>query len=874
MIIEIDKQRIDLKQSSIFKVRAGCLDLSWQRVTDIINVGDWPENLSSLNLSFTSLNRFPKEILKLTKLKELNLNGNNICQLPIDLSKLENLEILRLCACGFNNFPNEISELSNLKKINLSHNHFRIIPEWIGELENIQEIYFSNCGIECIPKIFSTLNRIKKLDLSHNFMSTIGDEIGILKSLRALKLNNNNITEISPQICGLTSLVFLDLSINLLVNIPYTLQDLKSIQILKLNSNNIVILPIELGNLKKLQFLNIDNNPIENIPPEIIRRGTKSILSFLGSSLESYATNIWEAKTIFVGYGEVGKTSLIKKLLKDKFSIDSTEPSTRGIDVKRWRFNSVIHGKKITFQTNMWDFGGQEVYYAMHQFFLTKRSLYILVWNARKDDSYDNFDYWLNAISLLSEGSPIIIVQNKIDIRIREIDQNLIKEKFKNVKNFHQVSCLTSDGIVTLRSNIQKELLNLPHIGDHWPNTWSMVRTDLEKLEDNYIMYEDYLKICQRRNVSVHDSQHLSQYLHDIGVIINYNDDYILKNIVVLNPIWITKAVYAAIDSNKILKSYGSFTYDMISNIWSSLSYDPSSHPYLLKAMIKYELCYSIENNLFIIPQLLPEKRPLFHWPTKNNFKFRYRYEFMPAGIVNRFSVRNHSLIKDNIIWRFGVLIENDDAEALLISDPFTKSILIDISGTNKRDMLGMIRSEISKINHSLNSPKVFEEVPCGCDDPFYFDYNFLRKCIAEGHYEILCHKCFKIVNVYKILCEVAFTKSNVKIEQQNVYWGGHMEVKNFSNYGNAIIGEIINNCTVGSDNFIENLKQLVNNISSDENEKKELFHIIDKMNSSKDRDEKVRFKNKIEQFFLQHSSAIGNSALGSILVELGKFIL
>lgn len=865
---------MDLLKNSTYKVEAKCLDLSWQRVTDIISVSEWSNDLTSLNLSFTSLKKFPVEILKLSNLKELNLSGNRINYLPDDLYKLENLETLRLCACSFDNFPSEIKTLKKLIRINFSDNNFRMIPKWIGDLENIRELYISNCGLKSFPKLFDAINKLEILDLSHNSLSTIGDEIGLFKSLKALKINNNNITKISPQISNLIYLELLDLSRNLLINIPNTFQNLISVLYLKLNSNNINFLPIELGNLKDVQYINIEHNPIENIPREIIQRGTKAIISFLDSALKSYVNKIYEAKTIFVGYGEVGKTSLIKKLLKDQFSIDHLEPATRGVDVESWYFNSIIDGKEIIFKTNMWDFGGQEIYYAMHQFFLTRRSLYILVWNARKDDSYENFDYWLNAISLLSEGCPIIIVQNKIDIRIREIDQKLIKEKFKNVIGFHQVSCLTDDGIKTLRINIQKALENLPHVGDPWPNPWSMVRSDLEILKTDFFRYEDYLKICHKRNVSLNDSEHLSRYLHDIGAIINYRDDYILRNIVVLNPLWITKAVYAAIDSDEILKSDGSFSFDTISKTWAYLSYDPQVHPYLLKAMIKYELCYSIEENEYTIPQLLPERKPSFYWPTNDIFKFRYRYEFMPAGIVNRFTVRNHCLIRDDIKWRYGVVIKDDFSEALIASDPFSKSILIEIYGKNKRDMLGMIRSEITKINKSLKSPKVFEEVPCGCEDPFVFDYNFLRRCIAEGHSKILCYKCTKYVNLNEILSEVPLTTDSISIEKQNVYFGGHMEVKNLSNYGNAIIGERIQHCTISSGSFIDNLKQLVDAISTDKNEKEDLFQTIDKLNNTQVRDEKVKLKNKIEEFLMKYSGAIGSSALGSLLVELGKFIL
>ncbi len=45
------------------------------------------------------------------------------------------------------------------------------------------------------------------------------------------------------------------------------------------------------------------------------------------------------------------------------------------------------------FRVNIWDFGGQEVYHSTHQFFLTHRSLYLLVADDRKEDT--DFNYWL-----------------------------------------------------------------------------------------------------------------------------------------------------------------------------------------------------------------------------------------------------------------------------------------------------------------------------------------------------------------------------------------------------------------------------------------------------------------------------------------------
>ena len=58
--------------------------------------------------------------------------------------------------------------------------------------------------------------------------------------------------------------------------------------------------------------------------------------------------------------------------------------STVGIVVSDWTYFKPVKEsqtglKGITFMT--WDFGGQEEYYATHQCFLSRRSLYLAVWD-------------------------------------------------------------------------------------------------------------------------------------------------------------------------------------------------------------------------------------------------------------------------------------------------------------------------------------------------------------------------------------------------------------------------------------------------------------------------------------------------------------
>ena len=93
----------------------------------------------------------------------------------------------------------------------------------------------------------------------------------------------------------------------------------------------------------------------------------------------------------------------------------------------RWGFPTALRvdqeGKQRLlerdFRVNIWDFGGQEIYHATHQFFLTRRSVYLLVTDDRKEDT--DFNWWLQVEEMLSDGSPLIIVQNEKQDRRRDI---------------------------------------------------------------------------------------------------------------------------------------------------------------------------------------------------------------------------------------------------------------------------------------------------------------------------------------------------------------------------------------------------------------------------------------------------------------------
>src|SRR5437870_5822303 len=63
---------------------------------------------------------------------------------------------------------------------------------------------------------------------------------------------------------------------------------------------------------------------------------------------------------------------------------------------------------------HIWDFGGQEMMHATHQFFLTARSLYLLVLNRRPGGINREADYWFRLVRAFGgKDAPVIVVLNK-----------------------------------------------------------------------------------------------------------------------------------------------------------------------------------------------------------------------------------------------------------------------------------------------------------------------------------------------------------------------------------------------------------------------------------------------------------------------------
>lgn len=642
------------------------------------------------------------------------------------------------------------------------------IPEAVCHLTDLRILNIgggyseSRTKITRIPKEIARLKSLEVLVLEKNQISELPEELFQLVNLQQLYLRDNNLTDLPSSIASLKSLIRLDVSRNHLKELPSEIGALSQLDSLNVEENPLTLLPLEIGRLDNLKRLKVGEIEVQNIPLEILKQSPGAIVNYCKSVLDERVVYLFEAKLLVVGEGGSGKTCLVRRIARDSF-IES--PTTEGIDVETWNTRTE---QIAQFRVNIWDFGGQEIYHATHQFFLTKRSLYLFVWTARTDQT--NFDYWLNVVRLLSNNSPVIIVLNKTDERIKMLDEAFIKQRFENVVAFHRVSALTGDGIANLITTIKHEITSLEHVGNTLPKVWVEIRSKLEALAKNYIDYSEYKAICAQCGLDKTKVDFLSLYYHDLGVFLHFQENPVLKGIVFLKPEWATGAVYRIVDTKSVIESFGKFDFDQLATIWSE--YPEDRHLHLVELMKKFELCFQIpETKTYIIPELLQPSAPPLEWSYANNLRFEYHYDFMPSGIITRFMVLNHHLMREDSYWKSGAIFERENTSALITSDPFNRKIQLWIDGPQQKEMLSILREKMDYIHKTLNQPAVREMLQCVCEqcenghDPFFYEYEILKRFYYRGRKTIPCSRSAEDVSIERMLGGIERTSVSAEDE-------------------------------------------------------------------------------------------------------------
>lgn len=610
----------------------------------------------------------------------------------------------------------------------------------------------SKKGLTAIPPEIGKLVNLKMLILNGNQLTVLPSEIGKLVNLTSLYLGNNELTELPPEISKLVNLENLQIHNNQLTKLPPEFSKLVNLESLFAHSNQLTKLPPEFDKLVNLTGLYLVNNPLP-IPPEILQltgKPSEIINYYLQHLATTQKKSLNEVKMLIVGQGGVGKTSLIKRLVDGVYN--PHEIKTEGIDIRKWHIN--INDNRI--RLNIWDFGGQEIMHATHQFFLTKRSLYILVLDGRQGERESRIEYWLKLIQSFGGDSPIIVVINKVDQHRLDIDRRGLQSKYETIKAFIETSCEKDIGFAELKDNITTEISRLEHTHDQLLNNWFAVKTKLEEMKQDYISLEEYQRMCEAEGISDELSQKtLIRFLHDLGIVLSFQDDLRFSETNVLNPEWVTNGVYRILNSNLLFQSKGVLAVTDLNRILDKREYPNSKHRFIIEMMEKFELCFGFEGQKeFLIPDLLSKEEPDLNWQYDDSLAFQYHYNFLPGSVISRFIVRMHPYISQKTYWRTGVVLKHQGNRALVKADLEDRQIFIYVTGREqtRRAFLEIIRADFDRIHKTIPKIEAKEKVPLPGRQEIVADYNHLLDLESLGEETFVPEGLKEKMSVKKLL--------------------------------------------------------------------------------------------------------------------------
>jgi internalin A len=638
-----------------------------------------------------------EHIDKLVNLKILDFGSNNIKKIE-NFTTLEKLEVLRIS----NNNISKIEGLQNqalLQSLYIGWNTIEAI-EGLEAMANLESFYI---GVNKITSL-QNLQQLKKLRLLFADANEIKDCSGIeaLDKLEVINLKNNAIEDIYPLL-------------------PHIKRGLR------------------VGNRSFEGDIRLEKNPLKNPSVELVSSGNQAIILFFAEAEKNSTTEINETKLLILGAGGVGKTTLAKKLQDPGAALPAPNDTTVGININIKNVPVKVDGRD--YLIHIWDFGGQDIYQATHQFFLTRRSLYILMQDGREQKT--SLNYWLQAQELLAEDSPVILLQNlKPKGAWKDLDEKTIKANFSNCKDYKEADLSDGLQISPIWNSIKAQLLQMPHFGDKLPIKWVNIRAEIETLSltQFHISLNTFRDICSKNDIKDTTKQNiLLQYLHDLGVVLHFKDIQELKRLIVIKPAWATDAVYKIIDHTKQQNTQGHFSWDDLDKVWNVPKYE-NMFSQLLALMQKFELCYTLSDkeDTFIAPLLLPESKPDFDWDNTTNLRLNYQYDFMPEGILPRLIVRLHSLITEQAqVWKKGTTLYWNNTKALVTANYIERRIEIKTKGQDPRGLLAIISKELDDINSKFyftEKRNVRKMVPCICsqcsknETPYFHSYEVLQK--------------------------------------------------------------------------------------------------------------------------------------------------
>ncbi|WAX55810.1 translation initiation factor IF-2 N-terminal domain-containing protein [Jatrophihabitans cynanchi] len=568
-------------------------------------------------------------------------------------------------------------------------------------------------GLTQLPVDMPDRGQVVTIELHSGSMSAIGPNVSVFRSLKVLNLANAGLRRVNAAVSRLPQLEQLILSSNELTELPPELGETPKLTYLDVQDNRLVALPKELAPLLRRGLqLKASGNRFPEPLLSLLERGESSIAAYLESL--SGSTRLFEARVMLVGEGNVGKSSLLAAMQGQPFVAD--RPTTHGIEIGQLELEHAH--EKAALPVRVWDFGGQEVYRITHQFFYSPGTLFLLVWRPREGRQQSDIVGWLRRLRLrVGANARILIVATYGDERRVELDLPALKREFGGMIVDH-VTVDNSSGanIDRLKELVRAHLSSLPHVGQSISLRWSDVRERLVEAGCSrpYMPVREYFDMCNRSGVPEAEQAALLDLCHDLGQVIYFSEDEGLRDLVILQPEWLSKAIGIVLEDHVTRSANGVLLHSHLREIWRAANYADENHPYFLRLMEKFDVCYRMRDDetRSLVAQLVPFERPQINFgaprprpgprpPTLRRLRLNCALSDGAPGLIAWLTVRNHEYSVGKH-WRNGVFLVHPklayDSSALIELSEDERLLRLEVSAPSPDFFFNVLRDSIETL--------------------------------------------------------------------------------------------------------------------------------------------------------------------------------
>ena len=298
----------------------------------------------------------------------------------------------------------------------------------------------------------------------------------------------------------------------------------------------------------------INKNELEKrlgVPDEIKDQGAAAVGQYLVRLGENFK-KLNEARIIVLGEKGAGKTSIARRLIDINAEMPKEYESTEGVVTSIWNFPD---NDGYDMNVHIWDFAGHSITHSAHRCFMSARCLYIYVYNGRIERDNDPV-YWLEQIRIHGGNSNILFLINEKDDHRADIAEKTLKHDYPSIMGYYRVD-IGSDNKTKLE-DFRQTVMNMVRNNPSWSNqvisegaykVKNHLRNFFRETKSPHMTHEEFGEIASNNGVFEDHITGILEDLHALGICFWYKKEELENfNTLVLNPDWITNAIYRIVN--------------------------------------------------------------------------------------------------------------------------------------------------------------------------------------------------------------------------------------------------------------------------------------------------------------------------------------